>query len=404
MSEAENLKHAKRHTARLIFGRLGRRASERARGIAIAFAVSAQLGLCGWAFAAGATVPPPLAARDVAILDRVLRFDASQREIATALLDDCLASGGDAADRSRLAEQLALVLNDDQREALASAWALVFRERIEAGAIVGGEGVDVGALLEELLREPDAARATPAEARARAEAVVSRYRVEIVPLLEVRLGTRSERDSAGPEALRAALSLRDRNDAAIAELSALLPAGLAERLATGAAERGFSAACEPSVPIAALGELLGQLPRDEVSAALAAIEADAREKFDRLKVRAIATMRARDGARVGGEAAQAAALRDISGCESAYEELDQSTIAAVRRAASDELLRSAPAGRRLLAYAENNAAERQIRWDDQQATLERFDENRNGTLDEDEATKAMTAFAKSTGGGRRRRL
>ncbi|MFM7133557.1 MAG: hypothetical protein ACKO0W_04490 [Planctomycetota bacterium] len=127
--------------------------------------------------------PPPLLSRDMAVLDRVLRLESSQRDIVSALLEDCIASGSDAAALARFGDSIAVVLEEGQRSLLPAAWAEIQRDRIEAGATVAGEGVDVAAAAEELMRGDSIARLLSPEVRARLEAEVLRYRTELQPIL-----------------------------------------------------------------------------------------------------------------------------------------------------------------------------------------------------------------------------
>ncbi|MFM7133556.1 MAG: hypothetical protein ACKO0W_04485 [Planctomycetota bacterium] len=169
-------------------------------------------------------------------------------------------------------------------------------------------------------------------------------------------------------------------------------------------ERGFSAACTPSLPLAALRRAVEQLKLDERSAALARVESEASRRFAEIRDRAVAAMRARDDARLAGDEARDRAEGRIRAVEDEYEALDLWIIGESRTAAGDELLRTVEGGRGILEYASTTLAERQIRWDDQQATLERFDANKDGQLDDEESARALTAFARSASGGKRRKL
>jgi hypothetical protein len=344
--------------------------------------------------------PPPLFSRDMAVLDRVLRLESSQRDIVSALLDDCIASGSDASALARFGDSIAVVLEEGQRLLLPAAWAEIQRDRIEAGASVGGEGVDVAAAAEELVRADSIARALSPESRARLEAEILRYRTELQPILFARL----DRTQDARGVARQALALRNANDAACEAIAAALPDALAGELRARVRERGFPAACAPSLPLAALRRAVEQLKLDERSAALARVESEASRRFAEIRDRAVAAMRARDDARVAGDEARDRAEGRIRAVEDEYEALDLWIVGESRAAAGDELLRTVEGGRGILEYASTTLAERQIRWDDQQATLERFDANKDGQLDDEESARALTAFARSASGGKRRKL
>jgi hypothetical protein len=344
--------------------------------------------------------PPPVLSRDLAVFDRVLRLEASQRDIVSALLDECVASGSDGAALARFADSLAVVIEEGQRSLLPAAWAQIQRDRIEAGATVGGEGVDVAAIADELLRADSVARALAPEAMGRLQAEVLRYRSELQPILLARLDR--EQDARG--AARHAIALRNANDAACEAIAATLPDAVAGEFRAQVRERGFPAACAPSLPLSALRRTLEQLKLDERSAALGRVESEASRRFVEIRDRAVAAMRARDDARLGNDEARDKAGGIIRAAEDEYEALDLWLVAEVRSAADDELLRSVEGGRTLLDLATTNLDERRIRWDDQQATLERFDANKDGQLDDEESARALTAFARSASGGKRRKL
>jgi hypothetical protein len=335
---------------------------------------------------------PRVSLRDLPLFDRVLSLDEAQRSILESLIMDVEAAGATRESLVDFRSNLEAVLSDTQAARLEEAWRTIFRERMEAAGAVAGENVDVGALALAQMR---------GESNDALERAFQRYRAELGPLLDAReAGVDAATESADAELLKVRLNIRRVNDAAVGAFVKVLPAQLADDFRREVLARAYPTAHGPSYPLEALRKLADEFTEGSLRSLLA----DADTRIESVRERAVAAIRLRDDARVGGEDAMSRAERAIRDSEKEYEEFDAWLCASVQKVLTAEQLNASEPGRDLLAFVRGIEGGAQMAWDDKTAVIARFDGDGNGQIDEDEGARALNAFARSVGRNQRRRL
>ena len=335
---------------------------------------------------------PRVSLRDLPLFDRVLALDEAQRSILESLIMDVEAAGATRESLVDFRSNLEAVLAETQVARLEEAWRTIFRERMEAAGAVAGENIDVGALALNQMR---------GETTDALERAFQRYRAELGPLLDAReAGAAAGTESAETELLKVRLNIRRVNDDAVGAFIKVLPAQLADAFRREALARAYPTAHGPSYPLEALRKLADEFTEGSLRSLLA----DADTRIESVRERAVAAIRLRDDARVGGEDAMSRAERAIRDSEKEYEEFDAWLCASVQKVLTAEQLNASEPGRDLLAFVRGIEGGSQMAWDDKSAVIARFDGDGNGQIDEDEGARALNAFARSVGRNQRRRL
>lgn len=332
---------------------------------------------------------PPVFQRDLPLLDRAVSLDDSQRDIARMLFEDIEASGGAHEALEEFRANLEAIMVDSQRPRLERFWHAVYRERMETAAAIAGEGVDLAALVRELMR---------GASDDRLDATVRRYRGELDPLLDQRLA------AAADEArlLRVRLEIRGVNDRAIDAIGEALPPGLRSDFERQALERAYPTAFVPSAVLLELDRLIEELPLDSLRDLLH----DAKLRYAAVCRGGMQALRARDDASAGpaDSDARRMGVEAIERAERAYDEFDAWLAGEIERRAESSALAATTAGRAISTHIAAIRNGLTHRWEDGAATLARFDANGNGVIDGDEGDAVMKSFSRSVGRQRGHRL
>ena len=357
---------------------------------------------------------PVVLVRDVPLIERALRLDEGQRAILSALAAD-LAAGTPGRESSiGFLESLRAILTDEQIALIPDALREIRRERMQTAANIAGESIDVGMLAQRHLR---------GIAVDGASQLIDQYWRELDVLLAAResatpatmmnadreQGRRSSRDrsvdargsAAGSrEVLQTRVFIRELNDRAIAELTAAMPEALARDFELNALAEAYPNAYVPSGALEQLKAIAAEHP----SPALVSLRDEAARRLDGLRRNAVDAIRKRDAAPLSGGEAQVGADKVIAKCEKEYADFESWLLEAITAAESPEQLAKTSAGRALLERAKVAELASGHNWDDQQATVSRFDTDGDGQLSGDESSQILDAYVRSMGKRSRWRL
>lgn len=361
---------------------------------------------------------PVVLIRDMPLLERALQLDEGQRSILMALSTELSASAPSRESSIAFLESLRAILTDEQMALIPDALRELRRERMQTAAGIGGERVDVGMVAERHLRGITSEATTQ---------IIQRYWRELDLLLAARDSAepltsanadrdssrvrRSEQPSADretrgaatsgtSEVLRTRVLIRELNDNAIAELTAAMPEALAKDFELNALAEGYPNAFVPSGTLEQLKAIAAEHP----SPALVSLRDEAARKLDELRTAAVKAIRKRDAAPLYGGTAQEDADQQIAKCERAYADFENWLLAQITETESPEQLAKTASGRALLDRAKVAELSSGHNWDDQQATVSRFDRNGDGELSGEESSQILDAFVRTVGKRSRWRL
>lgn len=357
---------------------------------------------------------PVVLVRDVPLMERSLLLDEGQRAILSALAAD-LAAGTPGRESSiNFLESLRAILTDEQIALIPDALREIRRDRMQTAASIAGESIDVGMVAQRHLR---------GIAVEGADQLISQYWRELDVLLAAResatpltnanadreQGRRTPRDrsveargsaTGSREVLQTRVFIRELNDRAIAELTTAMPEALARDFELNALAEAYPNAYVPSGTLEQLKAIAAEHP----SPALTSLRDEAARRLDGLRRRAVDAIRKRDAAPLSGGEAQVAADKVIATCEKEYADFESWLLEAITAAESPEQLAKTSAGRALLERAKVSELATGHNWDDQQATVSRFDTDGDGQLNGDESSQILDAYVRSMGKRSRWRL
>ena len=357
---------------------------------------------------------PVVLVRDLPLLERALRLDEGQREILLALSADLATDTPGRETSLAFLDSLRAILTDEQLALIPDAIREIRRDRMHTSAGIAGERIDVGMVAKRHLRGISSESATQC---------IERYWRELDLLLAAReaaepqMRTNADRDSArraataranrtvigaveARELLQARILIRELNDLTITELSASMPEALAGEFELNALAEAYPNAYVPSGTLEHLRAIASEHP----SPAFLALRDEAVQRLDVLRRKAVDAIRKRDAAPLSGGGAQVEADKLITKCELEYADFESWLLEAITAAESPEQLGKIAAGRALLERAKVAEMSANHDWDNQQATVARFDLDGDGQLSGDESSQILDAFVRNVGRRSRWRL
>jgi len=334
---------------------------------------------------------PPIYPRDLALIDRALFLDDAQRPIIEALVLELEAAPiGDRDASERFVEALQAVLEPAQVAKIPAMCDAIRIERLEAGASVAGENIEVARVLAISVGDVEDPKVV---------GLLTEYGRALDPLLDARpVGDPRPAETAASLAVR--LRIRDLNDSTTVEVAAALPADKAKRFVDRALALGYPTAVGSTDGV----DLLEALMKDVSTAELGELHDAALAKASTVRARCVAAIRQRDAALFASDAVRSAARAAIESAEKELEQFDRWLYPAIMAAVPAQQLAATAAGQSIVARAQFDAQVSAVRWGDQEATLREFDADRDGDLNGEEASRMMAAFSKSVGKRPRWRL